>query len=120
MTLNTAWGSWELGKAFEGRQGAFLQLRDLVLTVEPRSWPVLWAGGGRQMAAQPCPGLADRAASVCSFPLSASSAQPSSLVAKLLNNTELYAYRREEELQSVAAPVCATRSRNSCHGRTPI
>lgn len=71
------------------------------------------------MAPQPCPGLADRAASVCSFPLSASSAQPSSLVAKFLDNTELYAHRREEELQSVGALVCATQGRNSCH-RTPI
>lgn len=71
------------------------------------------------MAAQPCPGLADRAASVLSFPLSASSAQPSSLVAKYLNNTELYAHRREEELQSKDAPVCATHSRNSCLRTTP-
>lgn len=109
----------EPGKAFEGRKGAFLQLRDLILTVEPRSCPVLWAVGGSQMAAQPCPGLADRAASVHSFPLSASSVRPSSLVAKSLNNAELYVHSREEELQSVDVPVCATRSPNSCCGRTP-
>ena len=76
------------------------------------------------MAAQPCPGLADRAASVHSFSLRASSAQPSSFGAKILNNMELYAHRREEELQSEDAPVRATRSRspsrNSCRGRTPI
>lgn len=108
----------EPGKAFEGRNGAFLQLRDLILTVKP-SCPVLWAVGGSQMVAQPCPGLADRAASVHSFPLSASSARPSSLVAKFLNNAELYVHGGEEELQSVDVPVCATRSRNSCRGRTP-
>lgn len=65
------------------------------------------------MVAQPCPGLADRAASVHSFPLSASSARPSSLVAKFLNNAELYVHGGEEELQSVDVPVCATRSRTA-------
>lgn len=109
----------EPSKAFEGRKGAFLQLRDLILTVEPRSCPVLWAVGGSQMVAQPCLGLADRAASVHSFPRSASSARPSSLVAKFLNNAELYAHSGKEGLQSVDVPVCATRSRDSCRGRTP-
>lgn len=85
-----------MGKVFEVREGAFLQLRDLILTVESSSWPVLRAGGSCQRFARPGPGLVDRAASVSRFPLSASSAQPSSLVAKSQNNAELYLPRRDE------------------------
>lgn len=86
-------GKWAVSEA---REGAFLQLRDLILTVESSSWPVLRAGGSCQIEARPGPRLVDRAASVSRFPLSASSAQPSGLVAKSPNNVELYAHRREE------------------------
>lgn len=120
MILYAAWVLGELGKAFEEREDAFLQLRDLILTVKPRGWPVLWAGGGCQMETKSGPGLGDRAASVSSFPYSVSSAWPSSLVAKFLNNTELCAHRREEEVQSMGAPACATHSCNSCYRRTLI
>lgn len=58
MILHAAGPLGELGKASEGQKGTFLWQRDLILTVEPGSWLVLWAGGGSQMEAQPCPGLA--------------------------------------------------------------
>lgn len=70
------------------------------------------------MEARPGPGLTDRAASVSSFPWSTSSAQASSLVAKFLNNTELYARGSKEELQHMDAPAC--RSCNGHHRRTLI
>lgn len=86
-----------MGKVFEAREGAFLQLRGLILTVETIAGQSRGLGEvARQIEARPGPGLVDRAASVSRFPLNASSAQPSGLVAKSWNNAELYAHRRDE------------------------